>query len=89
MTIDGETYDPFSAQTLRVGPPAHESFKERIKQRVREKYTIPAEEVRRLIEEEESGIIRSAEEKAAITRGGGGSGGDTTEAAPEVSAPLI
>ena len=67
MTIDGESYDPFSAETLRVLPPTHQSFRERILEASRRKFAISKGEAQRLIEEEEATIIRSAEEKAAIT----------------------
>ncbi len=67
MTIDGESYDPFSAETLRIMPPTHPSYKEEIIESSRRKYAISKENARKLIEEEESTIIRSAEEKAAIS----------------------
>ncbi|MCL4404273.1 type IV secretion system DNA-binding domain-containing protein [Patescibacteria group bacterium] len=35
MIIDGETYDPFSAEVLKVLPPPHPSFKERILEKMR------------------------------------------------------
>lgn len=66
MTIDGETYDPFSAETLKIMPPPHRSFKKEIIARSREKYAIPADAAKKLIMEEESTIIRSAQEKAII-----------------------
>ncbi|MEK7187344.1 MAG: type IV secretion system DNA-binding domain-containing protein [Patescibacteria group bacterium] len=66
MTIDGETYDPFSAETLKIMPPPHRSFKEEIMKRSREKYSIPIDDAKKLIMEEESTIIRSAQEKAII-----------------------
>lgn len=65
-TIDGEAYDPFSAETLKVLPPAHPSFKEQIIKRSREKYTISAEAAKKLMEEEEAKIFRGAREKAII-----------------------
>ena len=40
MIIDGETYDPFSAEVLKVLPPPHPSFKERILERVRANYVL-------------------------------------------------
>lgn len=67
MTIDGETYDPFSAETLKVLKPVHESFRKKIIEASREKYTISADAAKKLIAEEEAGIFRSAQEKAAIT----------------------
>jgi hypothetical protein len=67
MTIDGESYDPFSAETLRVLPATHPSYRQEILEASRLKYAISADEASRLIAEEESTIIRSAQEKAAIT----------------------
>jgi hypothetical protein len=69
MTIDGETYDAFSAATLKIMPPSHQSYKDRIVEASRRKYTIPVGDAKRLIHEEESTIIRSAQEKAIIMGG--------------------
>ena len=66
MTIDGETYDPFSAETLKVLPAPHPSFKDKIIESSRQKYTISADSAKKLIAEEEAQIYRSAEEKAII-----------------------
>ncbi len=66
MTIDGESYDPFSAETLKVLPPTHPSYREEIIEASRRKYSIPKEDAAKLIAEEEATIIRSAEEKAII-----------------------
>ena len=66
MTIDGETYDPFSAQTLRVLPPPHPSYRDRIIALSRQNYSIPADAAKKLIAEEEATIFRSAAEKAII-----------------------
>ena len=67
MTIDGESYDPFSAETLRVLPATHPSYREQVINASRRKYAILAGEAEKLIAEEEATIIRSAQEKAAIT----------------------
>jgi hypothetical protein len=66
MTIDGETSDPFSAETLKIMPPPHRSFKQDIINLSRKKYAISADAAKQLIAEEESTIIRSAQEKAMI-----------------------
>ena len=66
MTIDGESYDPFSAETLKVLPPTHKSCREEIITASRNKYSIPKGDAAKLIAEEEATIIRSAEEKAII-----------------------
>jgi hypothetical protein len=71
MTIDGESYDPFSAETLRVLPPTHPSYRKEVIAASRRKYAITAGDAQRLIAEEESTIVRSAQEKAAITGSGG------------------
>jgi len=68
MTIDGESYDPFSAETLMVLPPTHKSNREEIVAASRRKYSIPKDDAAKLIAEEEATIIRSAEEKAIIER---------------------
>ncbi len=82
MTIDGNTSDPFSAETLRVLPPPHRSFREEIIASSREKYSIPVDDAKKLIIEEESSILRSAQEKAAVS----GKPGAAVEKNPE---PLI
>ena len=66
MTIDGESYDPFSAETLRVLPPTHPSYRKEIIDASHQKYSIPKGDAQKLIAEEEATIIRSAEEKAII-----------------------
>jgi hypothetical protein len=66
MTIDGESYDPFSAETLRVLAPTHSSYKEEIIASSRRKYSISKDAAAELIAKEEATIIRSAEEKAII-----------------------
>ncbi|MEK7572388.1 MAG: hypothetical protein AAB493_00830 [Patescibacteria group bacterium] len=66
MTIDGESYDPFSAETLRVLPPTHPSYREDIISASHRKYSISKHDAARLIAEEEATIIRSAEEKTII-----------------------
>jgi len=50
-TIDGESFDPFSAETLTVMPPTHESFKEEILKLSRDKYATPLEIAKREMEE--------------------------------------
>ncbi|MEI7689262.1 MAG: type IV secretory system conjugative DNA transfer family protein, partial [Candidatus Nomurabacteria bacterium] len=67
MTIDGESYDPFSGETLQVLPATHPSYRKRVLDASRRKYSIPAGDAAKLIAEEESTIIRSAQEKAAIS----------------------
>lgn len=70
MTIDGESYDPFSAETLRVLPATHPSYRKEVIEASRRKYAILAGEAQKLIAEEEATIIRSAQEKAAINNKG-------------------
>lgn len=83
MTIDGETYDPFSAETLRVLPPKHPSYRDRIVAASRERYTISADAAKKLIQEEESTIVRSVHEKAMIE------GKSAAEASSQDLEPLI
>lgn len=49
MTIDGESYDPFSAETLRVLPATHDSYKNEVIKSSRLGYTVSIHEVERLI----------------------------------------
>lgn len=41
MNIDGESYDPFSAESLRVLDPIHQSYRERVIESSRVKYSNP------------------------------------------------
>ena len=68
MTIDGESYDPFSAETLRILPPTHPSYKKEIYEASHRKYSISKDDAAKLIAAEEATIIRSAEEKMIIER---------------------
>lgn len=56
-TIDGETYDPFSAETLGVLASPHPSYKDRIILSSRRKYAVNVEEVGRLIKAEEEATV--------------------------------
>jgi hypothetical protein len=53
LLIDGESYDPFSAETLDVLPPNHQSFREQIIEASREKYSNPLDQVLAEIKKEE------------------------------------
>ncbi len=53
MAIDGETFDPFSAETLNVLPPNHESYKDEIIEQSRNKYALSLKEVKKRLKEEE------------------------------------
>lgn len=66
MMIDGQSYDPFSAETLAVMDPPRRSFRKEILEASRKKYAIAADSAKKLIQEEESTILRSAQEKAII-----------------------
>ena len=57
MTIDGNTYDPFSAETLKVMPAPHKSFKDEILKFSRENYAMPVEKVKEAIEQEEKELL--------------------------------
>jgi len=64
-TIDGETYDPFSAETLKVLSAPYTSHKKRIIDHSRQKYAMAAEEVKRALKEEEEGITFAKYPKTA------------------------
>jgi len=86
MTIDGEAYEPFSAQTLGIYPPPYASNYQKIKELSRKKYSVTKEAAKKLIEEEEKTIIRSAQEKSIIT---GGPGSTAAPVSMENAEPLI
>ncbi len=88
-TIDGETYDPFSAETLKVMPATHQSYREQILEQSRAKYAIPVNDAKKLIAEEESSIIRSAQEKAIIEGGRKSAASEPPEKASGEPEPLI
>ena len=78
MTIDGEAFDPFSAETLEVLPPKHQTFKQQIIKRSREKYAVPVEEVKRKFAEDEKKILEEA-----------GSVGIKKEGSEEMKEPIV
>lgn len=57
MTIDGETYDPFSAETLKVLPAPHASLKKQITDTSRQKYSVKVEDLKRMLKEEEEAML--------------------------------
>jgi hypothetical protein len=89
MTIDGESYDPFSAETLAVLPAPHRSFRKEIIARSRAKYAISSDAAKKLIAEEEATILRSAQEKAIIEGKAKGSAVPAAAEAEKVAEPLI
>lgn len=56
-TIDGETYDPFSAETLKVLPAPHSSYRERIIDSSRRKYSMRVEDMQRMLKTEEEEVL--------------------------------
>ncbi len=52
MTIDGETFDPFSAETLMITAPSYSSLREEIVAQSRQKYSLPVAEVKKILERE-------------------------------------
>lgn len=85
-TIDGETYDPFSAETLMVLPAPHSSYKERILEASRKKYAMRAEDVKRMLKEEEEAVLFRKNSPGGHTLGIPTSKKDENESPPE---PLI
>lgn len=64
MTVEGETYDPFSAETLKVLPSNHPSYKNLIFETVHKKYCVSVDRVKQMLKEEEEAVIFHKEEKA-------------------------
>lgn len=63
LMINGESYDPFSAETLKIMPPPHPSYKDRIIEASRRKYATPLKEAERLMREEEESIFNMNRKK--------------------------
>lgn len=90
LMIDGESYDPFSAETLKVMQPNHPSYRDRILEASRRKFATPLKEAERLMREEEEAIF-NMNRKAST---GGGAPKSAAVAAAEAAAqqnpePLI
>ncbi|MBI4159898.1 type IV secretion system DNA-binding domain-containing protein [Candidatus Wolfebacteria bacterium] len=68
MAISGESFDPFSAETLKVLPPPHESFKNEIMAFSRQTYSKPLAEVKKSIAEEERRMIFGNNETKSINK---------------------
>lgn len=87
MTVDGETYDPFSAETLKVLPAAHQSFKKQIIESSRKKYSMPVDEVKRLLKQEEETLLFGQKTTGTV---GPPEAKETNKEAPEsVQEPMI
>ncbi|MDP3710097.1 MAG: hypothetical protein Q8R29_00005, partial [bacterium] len=50
-------YDPFSAETLKILPPPHPSYKSLILETVHKKFCVSADKVKQMLKEEEEGVI--------------------------------
>lgn len=85
-TIDGETYDPFSAETLRVLPAPHPSYKDRILAASRKKYALPVGEVVNMLKEEEKEALFGDKKSGGSPPGTGSPQNSATDAPPE---PLL
>ena len=68
MTIDGNTYDPFSAETLKVLPPPYPSNAERIIELSRQKYAYPLEVVKKKIKDEELTIFGGEDKRISSAK---------------------
>jgi len=58
MIIDGESYDPFSAETLKLLPATHRSFRKEILDYNHQHYALPLDSAKKQIAEEELGNLR-------------------------------
>lgn len=67
MTIDGETHDPFSAETLKVLPVSHPSCKKEIIEHNHQMYCLSLEEAKRKAAEEEGIMTKVEDAKAPAT----------------------
>lgn len=57
MIIDGENYDPFSAETLKVLPSTHPSYRQEVTESSRAKYAVTIDQAQKIIAEDESLVL--------------------------------
>ncbi|MEA2113105.1 MAG: type IV secretion system DNA-binding domain-containing protein [Patescibacteria group bacterium] len=69
MAIDGETFDPFSAETLKVLPATHKTCKKEIIEQSRKKYALSLEEAKKKLDEEEALKLKKNEKDKKEKRG--------------------
>ena len=62
-TIDGESYDPFSAESLKVLSAPYASNKQKIIDASREKFSIPVSDAKKMIDEEELKSSQNTQEE--------------------------
>ena len=82
MTIDGETFDPFSANVLTVLPPTHPSYREEIVSKSREKYAISLEKFKEELKKREEFKDTEAPKETEQTK-------EEVKAEQQASEPLI
>jgi len=70
LMIDGESYDPFSAETLKVLHAPHPSYRERIIAASRAKYAMPVLEAQRVMEEEMQAVFKQSAGRSTVSSGG-------------------
>lgn len=70
LTIDGETYDPFSAETLNVLPAKHASHREEIIDFSRTTYTKNIRQVQEDVKEEEKELLKAEGRARQASRAG-------------------
>jgi hypothetical protein len=66
MTIDGESYDPFSAETLKVLAAPYASNRQKIVDASRRKYASRASDSHSLARTEEAPAVRREEDEAML-----------------------
>ncbi len=89
LMIDGESYDPFSAETLKILHPPHPSYRERIIESSRQKYAVPLEKVKSGILEEEQEIFKRNTAPRATTSASAGGGKEESAPVEKDPEPLI
>ncbi len=83
ITIDGETFDPFSAETLTVASPSYSSSRKKIIEQSRQKYSLSVAEVKKKLEEASKDMTK-IETKAEKEKGAKAEGETEKTAEPLV-----
>lgn len=82
MAIDGQTFDPFSAETLPVYEPEFETNREKVRDYTRSNYALALEKMQELYRQQEEALHRESTKKPDEGKKGDSSGSD-------IPAPIV
>lgn len=84
LAIDGQTFDPFSGETLPVFDPEFNTNREKVRDHTRKNYAIPIEKMEDLYKQEEKELAEWEDKGKGIS-----SSDDESKKGPEAPAPIV